>query len=483
LLAWGVSACGSDDPAEAPRDLTDAADATETAQGDALTADTSDPDAADTASADADTSDPDAADTASADADTSDPDAADTTHPTDPPDPHPARYPTDRTLSPLTPYVAQRLREVAARDAKRQPQVFAKVGDSVTVNVNFMACFDGPNVNLGPYDSLQATLDWFGAGDALGVSPFSRVSLAAQVGWSAQAALAGSPSPLSQELSAILPRFAVVMFGTNDVQAANIDAYANHMLDLTDALLEQGVIPALTTIMPRGDDPAADARVPAYNLAVRAIAQARQVPLIDLHRALAPLPDLGLGADRLHPSVYRAGQACAFAPAEALAAGYNIRNLITLQTLDRLRRVVLDGEPSPDAPEPSPIQGDGSPQSPFIIDRLPFTDARDTSLSPHRTIDTYTGCNATQNESGPEYFYRLEVTQPITLTARLFDRGDTDIDIHLLGATPTADACIARNHLTITRALQPGTYHLSLDTFTSGATERSGEYLLILSAE
>jgi hypothetical protein len=498
LLCGAVtSGCGDDDPGEAttaadtaaadadtsPDSATTDDDVTDTTEGDATALDTIDADAMTP-----DMTDQDATETANdttgdaTGADAEDLTDADTISP-DPPDPYPARYPTDRTLSPLTPYVAAHLRDIAASDAKRQPQVFAKVGDSVTVNVNSLRCFDGPTIDLGPYADLQETLDWFAAGDAAGVSPYARDSAAAEVGWSAQAVLAGSPSPLKQELLAIQPRFAVVMFGTNDIQARDIDAYANNMLSLTDSLIAQGVIPALTTIMPRDDDPTADALVPSYNLVVRAIAQARQVPLIDLHRELLPLPDHGLSSDNLHPSVYRAGQGCVFAPEDALRAGYNIRNLITLQTLDRMRRVVLDASPAPDAPESSPLRGDGSPQNPFIIDSLPFTDARNTADSPHRTIDAYTGCNATQNEAGPEYFYRLEVTQPITLTARLFDRGDTDIDLHLLGDTPTAAACLARNHLTVTRALQPGTYHLSLDTFTSPPDERSGEYLLILSAD
>lgn len=427
----------------------------------------------------ADTTPPPDTITPSDTSDTSDP--PDTVEP--PPDPIPARYATDRTLSPLTPHVAAHLREVITRDAKRQAQVFAKVGDSVTVNVNFLHCFTGSNVDLAAYANLQETLDWFASGDAAGSNPFERTSLAATVGWSAFSVLSGVPSALDEETTAIQPRFAVVMFGTNDVEIGDIYGYADDMLDITDNLLAQGIIPILSTIMPRDDDPTSDALVPRYNLALRAIAQARQVPLIDLHRELLPLPDHGLSGDQIHPKVFRAGQGCVFTP-EALTAGYNLRNLLTLQSLDRLRRSVLDTETPPDPPEQNPLQGDGSPQNPFVIDSLPFTDTRDTSSGGSDTIDTYTGCNATQNESGTEFFYRLDISQPTTIRAFLFDRGDTDIDLHLLSDTPTASACIARDHRTLSRTLQPGTYHFSLDTFVNTSGDAfDGEYIFIILQE
>ena len=44
------------------------------------------------------------------------------------------------------------------------------------------------------------------------------------VGWSAPSALSGSPTPVEQEITAISPRFGLVMFGSNDVQARDVGA-------------------------------------------------------------------------------------------------------------------------------------------------------------------------------------------------------------------------------------------------------------------
>ena len=49
------------------------------------------------------------------------------------------------------------------------------------------------------------------------VTPFDRVSAAAQSGRTAAWVLAGDPSPVASELDAIQPSIALVMFGTNDI--------------------------------------------------------------------------------------------------------------------------------------------------------------------------------------------------------------------------------------------------------------------------
>lgn len=393
----------------------------------------------------------------------------------------PEVYPTDRTLSPITPHVAANLRAIAARSTM-QEDVFAKIGASATVSINFMHCFAGPEVDLDGRDELAATVAHFAAGDAAGTDPYQRDSLSATVGWSAGMAIAGDPSPLEQELAAISPRFAVIMYGTNDIQLMNPYSYGANLLAIADQLMAAGVIPLFTTVMPRDDSAAADAVVPLYNMVVRAVAQARQVPLIDFHRELAPLPDHGLGADDLHPSVYRNPSAlpCDFTAA-GLTAGYNLRNLITIQTLDRARRVVIDGEDPPDAPLRT-ITGAGSLADPVAIDALPFSDVRDTRTAIDDAIDLYDGCAASQDESGREHYYRFEVTAPRRVRAVVVDHGGADIDVHLLGGTTGAD-CIARDHRQVIADLEPGTYYFVLDSFASGGVAQEGEYLFIVMEE
>jgi len=399
----------------------------------------------------------------------------------DPPDGLP-RYAVGRRHSPLTPAVVERLLEVPAPGA--QADVFAKIGASITVSRNFMHCFAGGHVDLAGRDALQATIDHFLAGDAGGTDPFTRDSVSATVGWSAGAALAGEPSPLDREVAALAPVVAVIMYGTNDIQQRSPDRYGDQLLTLVDTLLGYGVVPLLSTIPPRDDDEWADGQVPVYNALVRAAAQGRLVPLVDFHAELAALPDHGLGPDGIHPTTYRPGgaaRACALT-AEGLRSGYNVRNLITLEALDRLRQTLLDGRAPPDAAAPV-LEGDGSPDEPFRIASLPFSDLRDTTDSPWRRLNRYSGCDADQDESGPEWLYRLELERRVRLRAVVTDRGDTDVDVHLLSAGGGEADCVDRAHTEASAEVGPGTVWLAVDSYVSGGQERTGEYLLAVVGE
>ncbi len=393
----------------------------------------------------------------------------------------PELYPMDRTQSPITPRVAGHLRDIAGR-AAMQEDVFAKVGASATVSLNFMYCFAGTGVDLDGRDELAPTIAAFLGGDAAGTDPYERESLSATVGWSAGAALAGDPSPLDQEVAAISPRYAVIMYGTNDIQLGDIDAYGDHLLELADRLGDAGVIPLFTTIMPRDDSATADAEVPRYNLIVRGVAQSRQVPLIDFHRELAPLPDHGLGSDGIHPSVYRnpGSLPCDFTAA-GLAYGYNIRNLVTITSLDRARGVVAGGD-EPDPPAAT-LAGAGSHADPFVIPSLPFVNVQDTRTSLVSDVDSYPGCNASQDESGHEYVYRLDLATATRVHAFLSDRGGADIDVHLLSGGSTGADCRMRDNLDLVADLQPGTYYFNLDSFASGGSPLEGEYVFAVMEE
>lgn len=386
----------------------------------------------------------------------------------------PARYgPT--THSPITPHVAANLRAIAQRDPTRNGRVFSKIGNSITVSSFFLHCLAQSSVDLGSHQALSPTHQHFRLDLGGGATSYDRQSLCAVIGWPAHNAIAGSPSPLEQEVAAISPRFAVVMYGTNDIGWDNIWQYAGAMLSITDQLIAGGVIPLLTLIPPRDDSASADLQVPRYNAVVRGIGQARQVQVIDLHRELMPLDGHGMASDGLHLDV--TGGGCDFSAA-GLQHGFNIRNLLTLQALDRARRVVLDQAPAPDPPG-AVLAGDGTKAAPFVIDGLPFTDLRDTMGWGQRAIDSY-GCAPSTDESGPEYFYRLELKQPTAIRAMAFDGDGVDIDLHLLGGSIGAAGCIARGDKLIIATLQPGTYHLALDTYVKSGVEQAGEYLVVV---
>jgi len=386
---------------------------------------------------------------------------------------YPAVYPTGRTQSPISAHVATNLKQIAKKKT-RNGKVMSKVGNSITVSTSFLNCFAGSNVDLAGRTHLSPTVSHF--------TSWNRKSLCATGGWPAFKALAGSPSPLQQEVNAASPRFAVVMYGTNDIGYKNITRYADNMLDITDGLIKEGVIPLLTTIPPRDDSASANLEVPRYNAVVRAVAQARQVPLVDYHRELLPMPKHGLAGDGVHPNTYYSGgaKACVFS-SKGLTYGYNRRNLITLEGLHRAKAVVLDNKTAPDPAGPK-RKGVGSQADPIVIDALPFTDVRNTSGG-YKKINSYPGCKATQDESGPEYIYRYKATSAHSIRAMVFDRGSVDIDVHLLGSAISGASCIKRGHDYITAQLQPGTYHFSLDTFVKSGSAKAGEYLFVLLKE
>ncbi|MGC4115391.1 MAG: GDSL-type esterase/lipase family protein [Myxococcales bacterium] len=431
---------------------------------------------------DAQSAEPPDAETAVADAEQAPPDAATPAGPdAQAPVVGPILYPADRTQSPITESVAQNLRRIAAI-APRTENVFAKVGASNTVNTNHLHCFAGANVDLDGRGELQPALDFFKAGAAAGTTPFNRTSLAATVGWSAWAALAGTPNPLAQETAAITPRYASILFGTNDIQARDVDRYGQNLLDIADQLIAEGTVPLFTDAPPRDDDAAADAWVPRYAAVMRAVAQARQVPFVDLRRELLDLPDHGIGSDGLHLNVYLpsgSARGCVLTAA-GLDYGHNMRNLLTLTALARARDAV-EGKPAPDGTAPV-LAGKGDLAEPFVIASLPFTDYRDTSKGGFSRIDQYTGCTTT-NEGGPEFLYKLVLAKATNLRAFVISLDGCDVDIHLLGAAADAASCIARNDKLINQTLQPGTYFLSLDTYVASGVPKPGAYLLVVMAE
>jgi hypothetical protein len=391
----------------------------------------------------------------------------------------PARYPLDRTLSPITPWVAERLR--ATLGAGLGEDVFAKVGDSITVSTAFLHCFAGAGVELGAHDALEPTLEHFLAGRAGDTTPFDRESLAATVGWSAFAPLEGDPSPLQRELDAIEPAFAIVMFGTNDVGWRHPVDYGEDMMEIADVLLARGVIPLFSSIPPRDDDLEADARVPFINAVVRGLAEGRQVPFMDLERELRALPSHGLGGDGVHLDRDPDGACVLTYP--GLEHGYNWRNLLALQTLDRVRAVVLDGALAPDPPEPR-APGDGTTAAPFVLAAGTASALATTAGAPQSDLATYTGCGAAQDESGPEVVYELALDVPATLHAVVIDQGETDVDLHLLGGAVLEDACLARHDRELVEELDAGTYYLVLDTYVpADGVARAGEYLLVVTAD
>lgn len=129
--------------------------------------------------------------------------------------------------------------------------------------------------------------------------------------------------------------------------------------------------------------------------------------------------------------------------------------------------------PGPDAgpvsgPDAGTIDpGNGSMASPFYIPGTPhsvFTDRRSTGDSTSSVIDAYPP--STANESGPEYFYRFHVSEPMRVTAevRAPEPTGVDVDVHLLSSLSPA-TLVMRHDKMVHATLQPGDYFLSLDSY------------------
>ncbi len=271
-------------------------------------------------------------------------------------------YPFGSLHSPLYETVVRHLAKLARDHPGLEDDAFIKVGDSITASPKYLSCFQRAHVWVAP--RLQDTLVALRSSRRF---VFGRASQSAQDGWSAWQPLAGNPSPLSREVLGVNGRFALVMFGTNDIETSRVTSFARRLIRLIDHLLARGVVPLLSTIPERRDSPGSRLEVPRFNAVIRVVAEARRVPLMDYHLALSALPHEGLTRDGIHPNVYvdeeGVPRPCDFSEA-GLTHGFNQRNLISLQAIDRVRKA-LSGRV-----EPAPITSRYGPAG--LVDRLPM---------------------------------------------------------------------------------------------------------------
>jgi len=234
--------------------------------------------------------------------------------------------------------------------------VFTTIGDSNTTNGDFLQSIGLENGDLcqwGEYEDLRASVDFFSVSpDAVSANSFTHAgsSIAAFRGFTSAAVLdpfwatnpvcAGGESPLACEYRVSQPSVAVLMLGGRDVLAFTADDYRASVTQIVQESIASGVIPVLTTFVVLAERTDVYPLSLAMNMALLDIAEAEQIPLINLWSAAYSLPDHGIGPDRSHLKA-RVGDYCNFAGAE-LELGGTLRTLLTLQVLDALRLTVLD---------------------------------------------------------------------------------------------------------------------------------------------
>lgn len=232
--------------------------------------------------------------------------------------------------------------------------VFTKVGDSNTTNGDFLQPMGmkGDFCELGPFADLQETINFFSVPPTSEeANSFVRQSVAAKEGLSSAAALdpfwagagcAPNEGPLACEYRLIKPSVAVMMLGLMDVRYKHAESFRANIEKVILLSIDHGVIPVLTTIivLPDQERLSFDDSI-RINNHVLDMADRYGIPIINLWAAVQPLPDYGIGPDRTHLKA-RLGQFCSFDGAEQELGG-TLRNLLTLQALDELRRTVLTG--------------------------------------------------------------------------------------------------------------------------------------------
>jgi len=266
----------------------------------------------------------------------------------------------DRLLSVPTLYnfESERLAEIFALGQRlgSRANVFTTVGDSNTTNGDFLypiGLNDGDQCVWGAFEHLRETVAFFDQspdGDAANSFTHATTSIAAFRGftsvavldplWATDPVCAGGESPLLCEIRVVRPSVAVIMLGGRDVLALTAEDYRQAMIEVVETLMAQGVIPILTTFVVLEERQDVYPLSLEMNAALIDIADAAEIPLINLWAAASELPDHGIGPDRSHLRA-RIGAFCDFTGAQYEVGG-TLRNLLTLQALDLLRLNFLE---------------------------------------------------------------------------------------------------------------------------------------------
>ncbi len=253
---------------------------------------------------------------------------------------------------------AKSMKKVAQR-FKGRPGVVLHIGDSITYSNPYGQWARG---GKGRTDADKAILTWMHAGadndtDGWWLARFDHKeggrSWTACSGIRADEMLAGGTRkmpPLTGLLDEYKPQMVVLMLGTNDASANRpVAAYQADMEKSVDAMLERGVICILSTIPPHPGKPELAKQ---YNEALRQLAKARELPLIDYEQEILkrrPNDWNGtlLGKNDVHPTIGAGDVTATSEPtAENLrTSGYLLRGWLSVQKIAEVKKIVLDGKP------------------------------------------------------------------------------------------------------------------------------------------
>lgn len=300
--------------------------------------------------------------------------------------------------------------------------VFIKAGDSITATGGFLVDVGCPSDPPNTFAGQSAIVDYFkrttvGTSSAwCGVSnSFTKDSRAAAGNWRTNALLSvatGDPgvrvgctsgeNQLACEVRQSKPAFALVMIGTNDVDALAVGSitltdYKNQITTIVNQLQQAGVIPVLSTLPPRLDQNGSlQDEVNQLNQAIIEVAQSKNIPVWNYWRALQELGstnNYGMDPDGIHPNTYR-GDLAATMDSLGLKYGYNVRNFTALQVLGKLKSIVIDNGAA-DAtivtpPIVTPVPPVSPPVVPAPVPTPPVTSVPVPPVTPPAPVSTFT---------------------------------------------------------------------------------------------
>ncbi|MEP7284310.1 MAG: SGNH/GDSL hydrolase family protein [Chloroflexota bacterium] len=243
--------------------------------------------------------------------------------------------------------VYSHVRYVARKGIRRgnRTHVFSKIGDSITAFNYFLTPIGSGAAQLGSYGDLQKVIVTFSQDPVRTGNSFVNQSLAAHGAWTSgdlldpnhadHATCAAGETPLNCELRIAKPGVALIMIGTNDLVFGDVAAFKNNLNQIVTVVELNSVVPVVSTIPYRRDNPALQDRVAAYNEAIVQVALAHNIPLWNYWLACEGLPSNGVSNDGIHPSLPPDSNTAIFDDVH-LRFGFTIRNLTALQVLQRL---------------------------------------------------------------------------------------------------------------------------------------------------
>lgn len=251
-----------------------------------------------------------------------------------------ADYPTLAELTDTAKIILER-----GRAAGRNPHMFSKIGDCMTAADYFLTAFGGEDYDLGAFTDLQPVVDYFSTVEPdtnpFKTNAFASPGLSTDSGfttssvldstWADKDVCEANESPLGCEFRVANPAYALIMFGTNDVFYFEPGMFDYYMRLIVLETIQSDVVPVLYTFPVRPEFPEKSL---LFNQIIVKIAADYDLPLVNLVVALEDLPNQGVNVnDTIHMSLPDNDAVATFSD-DTLQAGYTLRNLLTLQTLD-----------------------------------------------------------------------------------------------------------------------------------------------------